>query len=87
MKQKLFEIKKILFTKAISDDVMKDCDFSEFVYSSLSKHLEDIGNNKVNVLSSFKYKDKRIYITTEGLGLEYINQDYPYTTVLYDYEY
>lgn len=87
MKQKLFEIKKILFTKAISDDVMKDNDFSEFVYISLSNHLKDICNNKVNVLSSFKYKDKRIYIATEGLDLLHINQDYPCTTVLYDYEY
>lgn len=102
MKQKLFETKKILFTNNITVDVIQDSDFSEFIFSSLSKHfinegeecksdneynLENICNNKGNVLSSFKYKDKKIYVITDCLGLEYLNQDYPYTTVLYDYEY
>lgn len=87
MKQKLFETKKILFTNAIASDVIQDSDFSKFVYSSLSKHLENIFNNEVNVLSSFKYKDKKIYVITDGLDLEYRNQDFPDTKVLYDYEY
>lgn len=72
MKQKLFETKKILFTNNITVDVIQDSDFSEFVFSSLSKHfinegeecksdneynLENICNNKGNRLKNMTIKN------------------------------